>query len=143
MAAQALEEKKLLIQQQLALANENSERERRLVELNEKQKKEEREKIEADNEIKLKLTMQLEEERRLRAIREAELKAELELERQLREWEREQLPQLPSQTVVADLRGDEASHTRVTNTPSLSQTRTQPIMAVSYTHLTLPTILRV
>ena len=75
--------------------------------------------------------MQLEEEKRSRAIREAELKAELELERQLREWEREQ-PRLPSQTVIADSRGDEASRMRDTNTPSLSQTRTQPIMATDY-----------
>ena len=93
----------------LILANKNSQRERRLEELNEKQKKEEREKIEADNKIKLKLTMQLEEQKRSHAIREAELKAELELERQLREWEREQ-PQLPS----------------------VSQTRTQPVMAKDY-----------
>jgi len=60
------------------------------------------------------------------------LAAELELERQLREWEREQQPQLPSQTVIADSRGDEASHRRVTNTPSFSQARTQPMMAKDY-----------
>ena len=134
MVAQALEEKKLLIQQQLALQNDNSERERRLIELNEKQKKEEREKIEIENQEKLKLSLQLAEEKRLSAIREAELKAELELEKQLREWEREQQPQLHRQTMKKDLLGDGASQLRAPNTLDSSRVErdlevTQPAMA--------------
>jgi len=130
MAAQALEEKKLLIQQQMALQNDNSEREKRLIELNEKQKREEREKIEIENQEKLKLSLQLAEEKKLRAIRETELKAELELEKQLREWEREQQPQLHRQTMKSDFMGDGASQLRAPNILDSSQVDvTQPVMA--------------